>query len=177
MPSTYTLISSNVLASSAASVTFSAIPSTYTDLVVRASVRSDQTNPDLMWRINNNTSSIYSDTQLNTSWNGSSYVAQSVRDNAIDKFRIQYIGQESDSTANTFSNYEWYFPNYTVAQNRVVSFFGVDESNTASAAEPVIAIGASLALTTTAISEISFFLNSGNYVSGSSFYLYGIKNS
>ena len=44
MPSTYTLISSNVLASSAASVTFSAIPSTYTDLVVRASIRSDATS-------------------------------------------------------------------------------------------------------------------------------------
>jgi hypothetical protein len=177
MPSTYTLITGETLVSSAASYTFTAIPSTFTDLVVRASVRTDQTNPDLMWRINNNTSSIYSDTQLNSLWNGSAWQAQSVRDNAIDKYRIQYIGQESDSTSNTFGNYEWYFPNYLVAQNKVVGFFGVDESNTATATEPLIATGASLALTTTAISEISIFLNTGNWVSGSSFYLYGIKNS
>jgi len=40
---TYTLISSNVLTSSAASVTFSSIPATYTDLVVRLSARATTT--------------------------------------------------------------------------------------------------------------------------------------
>ena len=172
MPSTYTLISSNVLASSAASVTFSAIPSTYTDLVVRASVRTDQTNPDLMWRINNNTSSIYSDTQLE----GDGASALSYRDNAIDKFRMQHIGQGSTTTSNTFGNYEWYFPNYAGSANKVVGFYGVDENNAASTNVQIVA-GASLGLTTTAISEISFFLNAGNWVSGTSFYIYGIKNS
>ena len=38
---TYTLISSNVLTSSQASVTFSAIPATYTDLVLRISAQAD----------------------------------------------------------------------------------------------------------------------------------------
>jgi len=42
MANTYTLINSNVLASSAASVTFSAIPATFTDLVIRASIRTDR---------------------------------------------------------------------------------------------------------------------------------------
>ena len=41
MPATYTLIASNTLSSSAASVTFSAIPATYTDLVLRWSSRTD----------------------------------------------------------------------------------------------------------------------------------------
>jgi hypothetical protein len=40
MANTYTLIASNTLGASAASVTFSAIPSTYTDLVVRYSAAS-----------------------------------------------------------------------------------------------------------------------------------------
>jgi hypothetical protein len=177
MPSTYTLIKGETISSSAATYTFTAIPTTFTDLVIRASVRSDNNSPDLMWRINNNTSSIYSDTQMNLYWTGAAYAVQSVRDNAIDKYRIQYIGEEADSTANTFGNYEWYFPNYLVAQNKAVSFFGSDESNTASANEALTAIGASLALTTTAISEISIFLNTGNWVSGSSFYLYGVKNA
>ena len=43
---TYTLISSNVLSSSAASVTFSSIASTYTDLVLRVSARDDRAGSD-----------------------------------------------------------------------------------------------------------------------------------
>ena len=42
---TYTLISSNVLASSAATVTFSSIPATYTDLVLRVSARNNDGVP------------------------------------------------------------------------------------------------------------------------------------
>jgi hypothetical protein len=40
MPSTYTLIKGETIGSSAASYTFTAIPSTFTDLVLRISVRS-----------------------------------------------------------------------------------------------------------------------------------------
>ena len=45
---TYTLISSNVLGSSAASVTFSSIPATYTDLVLRVSARTDADDTSLI---------------------------------------------------------------------------------------------------------------------------------
>lgn len=175
MALTYVNLATTTLGSSQATVTFSSISQSYTDLLVRASVRTDQTNPDLMWRINGNTSSIYSDTQMYSEWDGTAWLALSTRDNAIDKYRVQKIGQGSGSTANTFGNYEWYFPNYTAAINKPVHFFGVDESNTASGTEPLIATAASLGRTTTAISEISFFLNSGSWVSGSTFYLYGIK--
>ena len=173
MANTYTLIDSNTLSTTTATVTFSSIPATYTDLIMKASVRTDQTNPDLMWRINNNTSSIYSDTQLE----GTGSTTTGYRDNAIDKFRMQHIGEGSAATSNTFGNYEWYFPNYAGGANKVVNFYGVDEDNAASTANTIIVAGASLALTTTAISQISIFLNSGNFVSGSSFYLYGIKSS
>ena len=173
MPSTYELIKGETISATAATYTFTAIPSTFTDLVIRTSLRTDQTNPDLMWRINNNTSSIYSDTQLE----GTGSTAASYLDNAIDKFRMQHIGEGSAATSNTFGNYEWYFPNYAGGANKVVSFYGVDEDNAAATANTIIVAGASLALTTTAISAISIFLNSGNFISGSSFYLYGIKNS
>jgi len=173
MANTYTLISSQTLSASAATVTFSSIPATYTDLAVKISARTDVTNPDFMWRINGNTSSIYSDTQLE----GDGTSPASYQDAAIDKFRMQHIGEGSAATSNTFGNYELYFPNYAGATNKVVSFYGVDENNSASSANTIIVAGASLALTTSAISQISFFLNSGNFVSGSSFYLYGIKNS
>jgi len=63
MPSTYTLISSNVLGSSAASVTFSAIPSTYTDLVLRISARgldAALNTETMQFFVNNSTSAQYS---------------------------------------------------------------------------------------------------------------------
>ena len=40
MANTYTLIEAQTLGSSAASVTFSSIPATYTDLIIKASTRS-----------------------------------------------------------------------------------------------------------------------------------------
>ncbi len=66
MPATYTLINSNVLTSSAASVTFSAIPATYTDLVIRCSGRSDSSFSavlDLYLSFNGSTAT-YSRTQI-----------------------------------------------------------------------------------------------------------------
>ena len=55
MANTYTLISSNVLSSSAASVTFSAIPATYTDLVVKTSVRETNNSGVMLCKINGTT--------------------------------------------------------------------------------------------------------------------------
>ena len=52
MPATYTLIASNTLSSAAASVTFSAIPATYTDLVLRYSARSDGASVDDYFSLN-----------------------------------------------------------------------------------------------------------------------------
>ena len=66
MANTYTLIESQVLGSSAASVTFSAIPDTYTDLVFKFSVRSDRaaTFDNIQARINADSGSNYSRTLL-----------------------------------------------------------------------------------------------------------------
>jgi hypothetical protein len=64
MANTYTLIESQVLGSSAASVTFSSIPATYTDLVLKVSVRSNRAagfdNIDI--RFNGDSASNYSRT-------------------------------------------------------------------------------------------------------------------
>ena len=67
MANTYTLISSNVLGSSAASITFSAIPATYTDLVVRVTSRVDRSingAHNCFLTVNGSTSSDYSYTNL-----------------------------------------------------------------------------------------------------------------
>ena len=174
MPSTYTLISSNVLSSSAASVTFSAIPSTYTDLVVRISARStrvaNSNNLDL--RINADSSALYSYTYLY----GSGSSAASSRSSADTSLFISTMNA-ANSTANTFTSAEIYIPSYTASQNKAIGSFGAFENNSATVNE--IDANAHLYRSTTAITSLTLYsgLGSFNFESGSSFYLYGIKNS
>jgi hypothetical protein len=172
MPNTYILISSNVLTSSAASVTFSAIPSTYTDLVLRISARNDRavTNGTMNMRINGLTTSIYSFTFLE----GNGSAASSNRSTAIANISdIPLVG--SSTTSNTFSSIEIYLPSYTASQNKPVSIFGVNETN-ATAIE--MKANAALIQSTATVSSIELSNTSTfQFVSGSSFYLYGISNS
>lgn len=172
MPVTYNLIASNTLSSSAASVTFSAIPSTYTDLVLRVSSRSDNATIYETMKItyNNNTSAIYSTTRL---IDDSSGTVTSTRQTGRTNFNDPYNSGTS-ATSNTFSSVEIYVPSYTVSQNKPISVFAVGENNATDAA---ISVRANLFSSTAAISSIEIANFSGNFVSGSSFFLYGIKNS
>ena len=178
MPSTYTLISSNVLASSAASVTFSAIPSTYTDLVLRCSTRADSSSGSyasyILASINSTTTS-GSFTVL--SMNSTSTAATSF--NATGNTNWLGAANGGGTTANTFSNVELYLPSYTASQNKPMSVFSVFENNASGVGTggPWGAF-AELWSSTSAITSISLTLSGGyNFVSGSSFYLYGLKSS
>ena len=168
MPSTYTLISSNVLSSSAASVTFSAIPSTYTDLVLRISGRSANVsnfdNPRLT--INGSTST-FSRTEIYAE--SGSVGSERVAD------RIIGVVPAANATSDTFGSLEFYLSNYLASSNKPYSVTSMTENNSTTQAIWVLA---GLWSTTSAVNEITISLNSaGNFVSGSSFYLYGIKNS
>jgi hypothetical protein len=172
MANTYTLIQAQTLVSSAASVTFSSIPATYTDLVLRNSGRSDNATvyETVKLTYNNNTSSIYSTTRLISESTGTII---STRQSSRANFNDPYNNGTS-STSNTFSNVEIYIPSYTASQNKPISAFGVAENNSADAGIRLIA---DLFSSTTAISSIEIANFAGNFVTGSSFYLYGIKNS
>ena len=178
MANTYILISSTTLTSTATSVTFSSIPSTYTDLVLRASARSTFTSNaypnSFYFRINSDATALYSGTNilqqdasifsLRTSGAGSTW---------FDSFTIN----SNSSTANTFSNTEFYIPSYTASQNKPIANFGIAENN--STIEQIVGVTAGLYRSTSAINSITFTLAgpAGSFMADSSFYLYGIKNS
>jgi hypothetical protein len=165
---TYTLISSNVLSSSAASVTFSAIPATYTDLVIRYSARNDDSTTVLGVRFNGDTATNYSVTVLR----GSGAAASSLSYNTTRTQLFQQDGIEpSTMTANIFNNAEIYIPSYAVSQNKPMSSFTVTEDNSSTAYMSAIA---NLWRNTAAITSITLYSNAGNIVAGSTFYLYGI---
>jgi len=173
MASSRFLISSQTLGSAAATVTFSSIPSTYTDLSIKCSVRNTTTGntvSDFWVKFNGLTGSIYSRTQLN----GDGATASSTRtaNTSIDNFENMMNG--NSSTSNTFSNVEIYIPSYTVAQNKPHSVFGAMETNATTA---YLGAQANLMSNTAAISSMIFTSGSDNFAIGSSFYLYGLRSS
>lgn len=172
MPVTYNLISSNVLSSSAASVTFSAIPSTYTDLIVRMTTRSDRAlvTDNYLIELNGSATAVYSRTSLLN--NGGT--AQSSNATA-QAFWVALYTDAATATSNTFGSAELYIPNYAGSNNKVASSFNVQEDNNTTA---YLSANAHLWGNTAAITQIKISPSaSQNWVSGSSFYLYGIKNS
>jgi hypothetical protein len=176
MATTYTLISSNTVSSATAAVTFSSIPSTYTDLVLVGSMRDSQTvaaiSRSLSIRVNNDASAIYSYTDIE----GDGAAASSTFNTSRTVFFGTFGVNGDTSTANTFNSFELYIPSYTAATNKQASLSTVVENNAATA---YIVSSAELYRDTTAISRLDIRSHSGNatIMVGSSFYLYGIKNS
>jgi hypothetical protein len=169
MANTYKLISAQTLGSSSSSVTFSSIPATYTDLKLVYSARSDrpfQTAELLGISFNGNTSSYV---RIVLEGNGSS--AGSYTD-PINSFGVM---PGSTATADIFSNGEIYIPNYLLSNNKVYSGDGTAENNATSANQN---LDANRWNNTSTISSITLTTySSNNFVSRSTFYLYGIKNS
>jgi len=173
MAATYNLISSQVLGSSTASVTFSSIPQTYTDLVLRISARSDYSSVLEQFKItfNGDSSAIYSYTYLR----GNGAAASSSQD-LTNTYALGAGGADGNtSTASTFGNAEIYLPNYTSTTSKPLSFFGANETNATNA---YLTASANLYRNTTAISSILIAPAAGsNWLTNSSFYLYGLKSS
>jgi hypothetical protein len=173
MPSTYTLISSNVLSSSAASVTFSAIPSTYTDLVFRISARGQRAIyiDTLKIQFNSDSGTNYSSRLITgTGTSASSFGNANETSLALNPI----VGD--GATANTFSSTEIYIPNYNSTGSKPLSVITHTENNSAN--DYYMRALANLYRGSSGISSVVFTPEIGpNFVAGSSFYLYGIKNS
>jgi hypothetical protein len=183
MAVTYTLIQTTTVgAGGSATVSFSAIPQTYTDLVVVGSVRSTSTTSntgeyDVMAYRFNATTSGYTARVIEGS--GSAAVSSS-QTTATGSGGGSY-GRISDGGINNslsgtsiFSPFNMYITNYAGSTYKSWSFEYVEERN---ATASYMGMVAGLWSNTAAITEITFALLVANYAEYSSFSLYGIKNS
>jgi hypothetical protein len=163
MAVTYELIAKNILSSSASSITFSSIPSTFTDLLISVSSRNTAVDTENTFSFNGSSAN-FSITRLYG--NGSTRGA--------DTLYGYSLTTTSGYTADTFSNNSIYIPNYLSSNFKSISIDGVAENNAVASA---MVLSAALWSDTAAITSITLQPTSGSYATGSSFYLYGIKNS
>jgi len=165
MPATYEPISTQTLGSAAATVTFSSISGTYTDLrlIYQTGMSSAGNEPYL--RFNSDSSSLYSATILYG--NGTS--ALSLRSSIATAIQMaRDVGLptaiESVTTVDIMN-----YTNTTTFKTALI------RTNKGSAT--YLQAGAYVALyrSTSAITSIDLSTSAGNFVSGSTFTLYGIK--
>ena len=163
----YILLERTELNASAASVTFANIPQTgYTDLKIVMSVRTDfaSTNDNIKLSFNGSTAS-FSARRIYGS--GSAAASDTLTDNTSG-----IVCDGASATASTFSNAELYVPNYLGGTNKSYSADSVAETN---ATTTYMYLVAGLWSNSAAISSMTFTPQGGtNFVSGSTFSLYGI---
>jgi hypothetical protein len=155
-------------AGGAANIDFTSIPSTYTDLCLKLSLRSnrasDWDNSNL--KINNATTNLTS-----------RYVRGNGAAAASGSLSVFYIGDinAATSTASTFTSQDIYLPNYAGSSNKSASVDSVSEANGTTAYAYLVA---ALWSQTTAINQLTVISGNGDsFVQYSTATLYGIKNS
>jgi hypothetical protein len=152
-------------AAGASSVTFSGIPQTgYTDLVLKASCRSDQSNVARSWKVQPNGVDI---TARNLDAENNPFVAFSGTSRNMNT-------NGTGSTANSFNNYNIYIPNYaSTTTYKSLSVDGAVENN---GTDANLKLFAGLYSSNTAISSITCIINAGSFVQHSTFSLYGVAD-
>lgn len=178
MAITHELISSQTITSNVATVEFNSIPQTYTDLLIKISARTDYNAVswyDITLRFNGYTSQ-YGGRRL-TANNGTT--AGAAETNSYWPYRI-HTGDTSGSNSGIFGNHEIYIGDYTSAsRNKSAIIHGSTVWPSSGAGSILEITGFYWGGTPAAITQInmSSALAEGLFVTGSTFSLYGIKNS
>lgn len=169
MANTYVLIEGKTLSSAVASVTFTSIPQTYTDLQLVLSTRATQNVGRELLRVypNGSTTSNNRITLFGYDTAGA--------DRGVDTDK--YIGWQSgnSTTANTFSSASLYFPSYTSGNYKLYSADATAENNSSSSW--IMNISNTVWSNNSAITSIEIACETSTFAVNSTFYLYGIKNS
>jgi hypothetical protein len=147
-----------------ASIEFTSIPQTYTDLVVKISGRLANNNTTVYIDYNNTTS--------NQSWRRLYDSSGTTGSDTSSRQLIQM--PDSTYTADVFGNVEIYIPNYTSSNNKSSSVDSVNENNSATNINAFLSNNWS---DSAAISSLKIVPLANNIVEHSTAYLYGVSNT
>ena len=164
---TYTPIESKTLGSSASSVTFTSIPSTYTDLVLIVNGGTSSGSNALYMRFNNDSTSIYSTTYMYGNGSSTAPGRLTTRDAAAIGYYVE------PGTGNEFNSIV-HIQNYA---NTNVYKTVLDRANSTAGTYPGAEASVSLWRSTAAINRIDVLISSNTINAGTTFTLYGIANA
>jgi len=169
MATTYVQIGSTVTVGvgGAASIDFTSIPATYTDLCIKTSLREKTSGDYVRFGLNFNGTAasvtgkmLYGDGASASSLNITVYTTVAW---GVDRF---------SATSNTFSNVDIYIPNYISSNYKSFSIDAVEENNSSAT---LMSLSAGLWSNTAAITSISLIPDSRTtFAQYSSASLYGI---
>ena len=164
---TYDSLATTTLGSAQATVTFSSISGSYTDLILICNARSATaaTGDSYLLTFNGDTSNLYSRTRILGNGSAASSAQRTTAPN------IDLEGLAGDNAASgTFMNAIIHIHSYaSTSNNKTVLLRGNDANNYTTAA-------AGLYRSTSAITSITLNTSSAaNFMTGSTFTLYGIK--
>ena len=171
---TYTLIATQSVpaGSGSSSVTFSSIPNTYTDLIVKFSVRVERgvAMTPLWMRINSDTGTNY----FMRLGYGNGSATDSLNYN-LGYLITGYVNAAS-STGAVYTNGEICITNYTSSNQKAIS---IDIASEQDATSAIVGFTAGIWTGASAVTSITFLEgnDNSNISQYSNFYLYGIKNS
>ena len=173
MATSTTLIQSvTVGAGGAASILFSSIPGTYTDLQMILSLRVNNSAAQAVFDIKFNGSSANYDLRYLGQSNSS--VVSYTRANGFGTNMTGYY-PAANATASTFGNASIYIPNYAGSTNKSLSLDAVMENNSTTIQNGLLA---GLWSQTAAITSLELTeTGGGTIVQYSTAYLYGVKNA
>jgi hypothetical protein len=154
----------------AASIDFTSIPQTYTDLYMVLSTRLTG-NAGGMYMTFNGSSSSYSGKRLGGQ--GASTTYSDSNAGLTNKFFLR--AEDSRATANTFGSSEVYIPNYTSSNNKSASGNSVAEDN--GTTYNGVEMEAMLWSNSAAITQVTIVPEAGNFAQYSTATLYGVTSS
>ena len=173
MANTYEFISSVILSSSASTISFTSIPQTYDDLILKVSAKTNLNGDGDSVRLTINGVDSYPNwsTPAQRVFGYGTGVAAGA--NNTSSF---YVTGSGTARTNIFGNGEYYFPNYSkTILYKAVAMDSVSEANATAALQMS---GANVNNSTSAITSISIgsFDSGGSaFVQYTTAYLYGIK--
>jgi hypothetical protein len=172
---TYTLIGTTTLTTTTASVTFSSIPATYTDLVivcnnVLSNRGSSQDIPVVTF--NGDTGANYSSTQVDGSSSGGTSTRWTSTNNALMGFI-----SDNNTTANLSLNPSFFILNIMDYSNSTTYKTLLSRYNSNQSTSSYTRVGSNVGLwrSTSAINSLSIALYYASYLAGSTFRLYGLE--
>lgn len=168
-PFAFESIASATATGSASSITFSSIPATYQHLELRIFGRSTSAGANHSIRVNNISSSTYTSSYF-LSYGVSNLFRSGNADTRTYIAGFNFGDSPNYPTATVVNILDYANTN----KKKVINSYG---GYSAGGQGEISITSGAVTGTTAAISEISIFTNSGNWASGSTFALYGIKGS